>query len=138
AKTYRYRIWNAEILDPFERGYVWHVTADLDLPAMQSAARALEGVHDFAAFQSPGSDTRTTEREISSSHVSRERGRGELLTYEITGSGFLRHMVRAIAGSLVDVGRGRHPAAWLSDVLASRDRRAAGPTAPAEGLFLVS
>ena len=61
-----------------------------------------------------------------------------LLCYEITGNGFLRHMVRAIVGSLVEVGRGRRPVAWIADVLASRDRASAGPTAPPEGLFLVS
>jgi len=61
-----------------------------------------------------------------------------IINVEITGSGFLRHMVRAIAGSLVEVGRGHHPPSWMADVLASRDRGQAGPTAPARGLFLVS
>jgi tRNA pseudouridine38-40 synthase len=61
-----------------------------------------------------------------------------LITYEITGNGFLRHMVRTIVGTLVEVGRGRHPVDWIDDVLASRDRAAAGPTAPAAGLFLVA
>ena len=60
------------------------------------------------------------------------------MSYEITGSGFLRHMVRNIVGSLVEVGRGRRPAGWIEDLLALRDRTAAGPTAPAVGLFLVS
>jgi tRNA pseudouridine38-40 synthase len=61
-----------------------------------------------------------------------------LITYEIAGAGFLRHMVRTIVGTLVEVGRGRRPVAWVSEVLRSRDRAEAGPTAPAEGLFLVS
>ena len=63
--------------------------------------------------------------------------REPLVTYEVRGDGFLRHMVRAIAGTLVEVGRGRHPASWVDEVLASRDRAAAGRTAPAAGLFLV-
>jgi tRNA pseudouridine38-40 synthase len=119
---------------------------------MASAARLLEGRHDFAAFQASGSDTRTTEREVFSSRVRggfdplrlaggpqpfHEMAPG-LITYEIAGAGFLRHMVRTIVGTLVDIGRGRRPAAWTSEVVCSRDRAEAGPTAPAEGLFLVS
>ncbi len=173
AKTYRYRILNGDIASPFERRYAWHVPGALDLDAMRTAARLVEGVHDFAAFQSAGSDVRTTEREISCSRISTtedtldteekslswtgfdlrgprvlrggevgnggEIGNGgALVCYEITGNGFLRHMVRAMAGSLVEVGRGRRPASWMADVLASRDRGRAGPTAPAKGLFLVS
>jgi tRNA pseudouridine38-40 synthase len=164
AKTYRYRILNGDIVSPFERRYAWHVPGALDLDAMRTAARLLEGVHDFAAFQSAGSDVRTTEREITCSQLvttedtedesffrtglhlrvprvlrSGEVGnRGALLFYDVTGNGFLRHMVRAIAGSLVEVGRGRRAPDWMPDVLASRDRARAGPTAPAKGLFLVS
>jgi len=154
AKTYRYRIWNGDVSSPFERRYAWHVPGALDLDAMQAAARILEGVHDFAAFQSTGGETKTTEREILSSRIADGGWRidwsiesaesairnpqSELLAYQIVGTGFLRHMVRAIAGSLVEVGRGRRPPEWLADVLASRDRGIAGPTAPAEGLFLVS
>jgi len=173
AKTYRYRILNGDIASPFERRYAWHVPGALDLDAMRTAARLVEGVHDFAAFQSAGSDVRTTEREISCSRISTtedtldteekslswtgfdlrgprvlrggevgnggEIGNGgALVCYEITGNGFLRHMVRAMAGSLVEVGRGRRPPNWMGDVLASRDRGRAGPTAPAKGLFLVS
>jgi tRNA pseudouridine38-40 synthase len=164
GKTYRYRMWNADVSSPFERRYAWHVPGALDLGAMQTAARILEGAHDFAAFQASGSATQTTERKIISSRFSKSvttedtedtgekslsrtgfnlrvpgvlRG-GELIAYEITGTGFLRHMVRTIVGSLVEVGRGRRPAAWLADVVAARDRGLAGPTAPAEGLFLVS
>jgi tRNA pseudouridine38-40 synthase len=167
AKTYRYRILNGDIASPFERRYAWHVPGALDLDAMKTAARLLEGVHDFAAFQSAGSDVTTTKREISCSRISTTedtedteeksfcrtgphlcvprvlRGGevsngGAVVCYEITGNGFLRHMVRAIAGSLVEVGRGRRPPNWMADVLASRDRGRAGPTAPAKGLFLVS
>ena len=149
AKTYRYRIWNADLINPFERAYAWHVRGPLAIDAMQTAARALEGRHDFASFQAAASARRSTERVVFSSHVfahddSRSAAPGPstgagrcLLTYEISGNGFLRHMVRAIAGSLVDIGRGRRSPEWLSAVVASRDRRQAGPTAPAHGLFLV-
>ena len=143
AKTYRYRIWNADLINPFERAYAWHVPGTLALEARQMAARALEGRHDFASFQSAPSARRSTERVVFSSRVfahddSRgNEGRGCLLTYEISGDGFLRHMVRAIAGTLVDIGRWRRSPEWLSAVVASRDRRQAGPTAPAHGLFLV-
>ena len=156
-KTYRYRICNADVLNPFERHYVWHVAGALDVDAMDAAARSLEGRHDFAAFAAAGGTTRTTERTVMRSRVIRTtpeeqivlaprvlrvlRGgdlhRGDLIVYEITGDGFLRHMVRAIAGTLVEVGRGRWPGEQMREVLASRDRGRAGPTAPAGGLFLV-
>jgi tRNA pseudouridine38-40 synthase len=154
AKSYRYRICNGDVLSPFERRYAWHVPGALDAAAMQAAAQMLEGVHDFAAFQSAGSDVKTTEREVYSSQIVDCRLQidwaiesaesaicnlpSAIITYEITGTGFLRHMVRAIVGSIVEVGRGRHPPEWMAEVLASRNRGRAGPTAPAGGLFLVS
>jgi tRNA pseudouridine38-40 synthase len=149
-KTYRYRICNASVLNPFERHLAWHVAGALDVDAMDTAARALEGRHDFAAFAAAGGSTRTTERTVVRSRVSRTtnlstteglgprvlRG-GDLIVFEITGDGFLRHMVRAIAGTLVEVGRGRWPGGQMGELLASRDRGRAGPTAPPGGLFLV-
>jgi len=156
VKTYRYRIWTGEVLSPFERDAVWHAVGALDVGQMAAAARIVTGRHDFAAFQASGGVTRTTEREVFSSGIVSERSGaggelgsghggalhaghdGELITYEITGNGFLRHMVRNIVGTLVEVGRGRRPAAWMGEVLASRDRARAGPTAPSAGLFLVS
>jgi tRNA pseudouridine38-40 synthase len=140
SKTYRYRIWNGDVVSPFERRFVWHVPGALDVDAMRAAARTLVGRHDFAALQTAGSDVRTTEREILSSEIQSalHDPQSPLLTYEVCGTGFLRHMVRAIAGSLVEVGRGHRPPAWMADVLASRDRGQAGPTAPARGLFLVN
>jgi len=135
SKTYRYRLWNDAVLPPFERRYAWHVIGPLDVNAMQQAAAVLLGSHDFAAFQAADSDAKTTEREIVQSDI--RRLQPALLEYEITGNGFLRHMVRTIVGSLVDIGRGRCPPEWLHDVLSSRDRRQAGRTAPPHGLFLV-
>jgi tRNA pseudouridine38-40 synthase len=135
AKIYRYRIWNAAVLDPFERRYAWHLPGPLDVDAMEAAASFLEGRHDFAGFQASGGGTHTTERTIRTSVVSRT---GALVVYEVAGDGFLRHMVRTIVGTLVDVGRGRWPAEHVRGVLTAADRTLAGPTAPAEGLFLVS
>ena len=139
TKTYRYRLWHADVLCPFERRHAWHLTGPLDVEAMQAAARLLEGRHDFAAFQATGSSVTTTEREVISSQIQSARGTepSALIVYEVTGSGFLRHMVRIIVGSLVEVGRGRRPGDWIASAIASRDRAAAGPTAPPHGLFLV-
>jgi tRNA pseudouridine38-40 synthase len=103
---------------------------------MAAAAGLLEGTHDFAGFQSAGSNVPTTVRTMSASRIV-ERGPG-LVTYEITGDGFLRHMVRSIVGTLVEIGRGRWAPSRIEQVLSSGDRARAGPTAPPEGLFLVS
>ena len=151
SKTYRYRIWNGEAINPFERAYTWHIPAPaLDVDAMTAAARLVEGAHDFAAFQGAGAETHGTDRVVFASRVFRSPGGFEgpagmapgtaahLITYEISGGGFLRYMVRNIAGTLVEVGRGKRPSDWVGDVLASRERARAGPTAPAQGLFLVA
>jgi tRNA pseudouridine38-40 synthase len=134
GKTYRYRICNADVMSPFERQYAWHVFGALDVGAMDAAARLLDGRHDFAAFQTAAGTNRTTERTITSSRVRRD---AHVVLYDISGDGFLRHMVRAIVGTLVDVGRGRRPSDEMREVLLSRDRGRAGSTAPPRGLFLV-
>lgn len=149
-KTYRYQIWSEGPLPPLIRAYAWHVPGPLDVDEMDAAARRLEGTHDFAAFQSVGTDVPDTVRELHSSRVMAVpsdahgvlRGltpaAGHLVVYEVCGSGFLRHMVRSIVGTLVDIGLGRVSSASMQDVLESRDRARAGRTAPAEGLMLVS
>ncbi|HET9360036.1 MAG TPA: tRNA pseudouridine(38-40) synthase TruA, partial [Vicinamibacterales bacterium] len=134
SKTYRYRIRNAPIADPFDRLYTWHVPETLDVDAMRRAAASLVGTHDFAAFQSTGSDTTSTIRTITRSEWQEAPG---VLTYEIAGTGFLRHMVRAIVGTLVEVGRGWRQPASVAALLAGGSRSESGPTAPALGLFLV-
>ena len=142
AKTYHYRIWNRAVLDPFLRAYAWHIPSPaLDVSAMNEAAALLRGRHDFSAFQAAESDAHSPERTVFSSVLTGEPHStqpGCLLTYAISGDGFLRHMVRSIVGTLVEVGRGRQTSSWVGEVLASRDRSRAGRTAPAEGLCLMS
>ncbi|MEM9185754.1 MAG: tRNA pseudouridine(38-40) synthase TruA [Planctomycetota bacterium] len=135
-KTYRYQVHNSRQRPLFDRRYVWHVpTADLDAAAMGQGGAALVGRYDFACFESAGSERSSTVRTVTRLNVARS---GDRVDIEVTGDGFLYNMVRAIAGTLVEVGRGARPAAWVAEVLASRDRSAAGPTAPASGLVLQS
>jgi tRNA pseudouridine38-40 synthase len=135
SKTYRYQLRYGTIADPFERAFVWHLPERLDVSAMTSAAAVLVGTHDFGAFQSAGSDTgRGTIRTVSRSDLRELNGQ---LTYEITGDGFLRHMVRAIVGTLVEVGRGFRNPETITSLLAGGGRGDAGATAPPQGLFLV-
>ncbi|MDA1183756.1 MAG: tRNA pseudouridine(38-40) synthase TruA [Acidobacteria bacterium] len=143
SKTYRYQLRTSPIVSPFERAYVWHVPVALDIDAMQVASQALVGTHDFAAFQSAGSDVTGTVRTITRSVIAERAVSGwqdsvmPLLAYEVCGTGFLRHMVRAIVGTLVEVGRGQRQAASIAALLAGGSRSQAGATAPPQGLFLV-
>jgi tRNA pseudouridine38-40 synthase len=109
---------------------------------MRRAAQRLVGTHDFSAFQSTGTETQGTVRTITYSSFAERPPRPEFLSssvlaYEITGNGFLRHMVRAIVGTLIDVGRGRRSVESMEALLAGASRSAAGATAPPHGLFLV-
>lgn len=138
VKTYRYQVQAGRLLDVFARRYRWFVPYSLDLAAMQSAASGLCGRHDFASFQTAGSLRKSTVRTIHRIDVTgRHQPPFEYYDIEISADGFLYNMVRAIAGSLILVGRGKQPVTWLGEVLAARDRQQAGPTAPAKGLFLV-
>jgi tRNA pseudouridine38-40 synthase len=134
SKTYQYEMRTTPVSTPFDRAYVWHLPEPLDLNAMRQAAAVLVGTHDFAAFQSTGSETSSTVRRLSRSELFAGDG---LLRYEIAGDGFLRHMVRAIVGTLVEIGRGRRPLSTMADLVAGGTRADAGATAPARGLFLV-
>ena len=136
TKTYRYVIRNAPIAMPFERAYVWHLPEPLNIGAMQRAAALVIGTHDFAAFQSVGTTTPDSIRTIVRSGV--VQGDATLLTYEVTGDGFLRHMVRALTGTLVEVGRGWRDPESMRELLDGGRRADAGATAPPHGLFLVS
>jgi tRNA pseudouridine38-40 synthase len=134
GKTYRYQIDNRPVADPFTRAYAWHISQPLDIDAMRAAAAALIGTHDFAGFQSTGSDVATTVRTIARSEMLR---RDRLTVYEVEADGFLRHMVRTIVGTLVEIGRGWRPVEGVAAVLERKSRAAAGATAPAHGLTLV-
>ena len=153
TKTYRYAIWNGAVASPFFRHVVWHVPARLDLDRMAAATQALLGEHDFAAFQGRGSDVLTTVRTILAAEIVEMNlhadqpialsplpgapySDGRLLRFEVTGTGFLRHMVRIIVGTLIDIGRGQLAVEEMAAIIASRDRRRAGQTAPAQGLML--
>jgi len=136
AKRYRYVLWNGPERSPLRRRRAYAVPGRLDVGAMARAARAFEGEHDFAALQSTGSTVRTTVRTVLRCEVAGAPG-GEI-AIEVEGTGFLRHMVRSLAGTLVEVGQGRRPEGSIPALLASRDRARAGPTAPAEGLTLVA
>jgi tRNA pseudouridine38-40 synthase len=139
-KRYRYVVRDEGVRDVFARRYYWHHAQPLDVAAMQRAARALVGRHDFASFQSSGADRVTTVRTVYELSVERKRadyGDGSQIVIEVEADGFLYNMVRAIVGTLVEVGRGAESESWPAEVLAARDRRAGGPTAPPQGLFLV-
>jgi tRNA pseudouridine38-40 synthase len=137
GKRYDYRIVNAPIVSPFIQRYAWHVIPPLDVDAMRQASAALVGQHDFAAFQAAGSSTHTSVRTVRRLEWVAGSGSDTPTVMRVEGDGFLRHMVRTIAGTLVEVGLGRRPPDAVAIILAARDRTLAGPTAPAHGLFMV-
>lgn len=139
AKTYRYRISRAEITSPFLTRYVWHYPYPLDEIAMTAAAAVVVGEHDFTSFAASGPEKGKEEgSKVRTVFTSAWRRTGDELIYEIRGAGFLRHMVRNLVGTFVLVGKGTITRERLREILAARDRSLAGPTAPPEGLALVS
>jgi len=134
SKVYEYRILNRNLRSAFHRGYVWHIPQKLNLREMKKATQNLVGEHDFSSFRSVGSPTRTAVRRVVRAEW--KRGREGFIRFEIEANGFLKQMVRAIIGTLVEVGKGRMNAEEFRKILESKDRKKAGPTAPAHGLFL--
>ncbi len=134
SKIYEYRILNRNLRSAFHRGYVWHIPQKLNLTEMKKATQSLVGEHDFSAFRTVGSPTRTTVRRVIRAEW--KRGRDGLIRFEIEANGFLKQMVRSIIGTLVEIGKGRMKAMEIRKILNSKDRKEAGPTAPAQGLFL--
>ena len=134
SKHYRYRIWNDPVRSPLRARRSWWVRGALDLESMRKALPHVVGEHDFASFQAAGSDVTTTVRRLGRAEMN--AGAGEIVL-DFEANGFLRYMVRNLVGTVVEIGRGRR-APDLAAVLAARDRAAAGPTAPPEGLTLVS
>lgn len=135
VKTYEYRILNRRIALPTERLYAYFCYYNLDVERMREAASCLVGEHDFRSFCSSGSCVEDMVRTIYRLDVHRE---GDCVRIRVSGSGFLYNMVRIIAGTLMQVGTGLIPPERMAEILAARDRRLAGPTAPARGLTLVS
>jgi tRNA pseudouridine38-40 synthase len=133
SRTYVYRIWIRDVPSPFWRRYAWHVRGGLGLADMVEAAATLIGEHDFSSFRAAGCDAVTTVRRVLRSEFARE---ADLLSYTIEATAFLRHMVRNVIGTLVEIGRGRRPAAAIAQLLAARNRTLAAATAPAHGLCL--
>lgn len=136
-KLYRYQIHNSRVRPLLDRRYRWHLPQPLDVAAMQAAAALLVGRHDFASFETTGSERSSTVRTLSHVGVGQGGPAGTEIDIDVCGDGFLYNMVRGIAGTLVEVGRGAREPEWTTEVLAARDRRAAGPNAPALGLVLM-
>jgi len=134
-REYHYLVVSRPVSAPLWSGRAYVISKQLDLPLMRAAAQHLVGIHDFASFGTPAMQGGCTVREIFHLRVVSE---GELIRFEIVGSGFLQHMIRSIVGTLLDVGSGRIGPETMRDVLESRDRRRAAPPAPAHGLYLVS
>ena len=134
GRVYMYRIWNHPFPSAFHRRFSWHVYDSLDLASMQEAIRFLGGEHNFASFQAAGCDAAHPVRRIYGNSLSRE---GDFLVYTVEATAFLRHMVRNIVGTLVEVGRGERSSAAFAALLEAQDRTRAGLTAPPHGLFLV-
>jgi len=134
GKQYRYFVWNHRVMNPLLRRQAWQVPLPLDLPKMRAAARLLLGRHDFRSFAATHTyEIEDTVRTLTRCDVTR---RGPLITFVIEGDGFLYKMCRGIVGTLVQLGRGKFGVADLKRMLAARDRRVAGMTAPACGLVL--
>jgi tRNA pseudouridine38-40 synthase len=135
AKTYQYVINNGKKPSPFLRLYSYHIPRHLNTEAMQDGAQHLVGRHDFSAFRALGTPVKTTVRNLYGIQVSRE---GDLVYIEIRADGFLYHMARMIAGTLIRLGLGKISPLDMNSILASRDSLKGGPAAPARGLFLDS
>lgn len=131
GKRYVYRVLNRAPRDPFDGGTSWHVRGALDLEAMRAAARLLVGEHDFESFRSAHCEAAHARRYLWLLDVTRH---GERVLFDVRGNAFCRNQVRILAGTLVDVGRGRHAPDDVGRMLEARDRTQAGMTAPASGL----
>jgi len=161
GKTYRYAIWSGAPPSPFLRHVVWHVPFPLDATRMSHATEALIGEHDFVAFKGRGTDVITTVRRVLAADIVEMNihtdqpmalsplpstalgtgepvtdGGGKLFRFEISGTGFLRHMVRTVVGTLVDIGRGNMEVDDMRAIIESKDRSRTGQTAPPQGLML--
>ena len=133
SKTYIYRIYNNEPQPPFEHNYSWHIPYKLNLSSMRKAAKKLIGEKDFSAFCASGEERETHIRKINFIKISKKK---KIITVKINANSFLYNMVRIIAGTLIDVGRGKISHRNIKHIIESKDRTQAGQTAPPQGLFL--
>ena len=134
VKTYEYRILNREMPDPLKRKYTWHVSFPLDIDKMREAAEHLKGQHDFRSFCSVHTAVKSTVRTIYTLDIVKS---GDEIIIRISGNGFLYNMVRIIAGTLAEVGRGFRTPEDVRDLLTAKEREQAGATAPPRGLTLI-
>ncbi|WZL72567.1 tRNA pseudouridine(38-40) synthase TruA [Clostridiaceae bacterium 35-E11] len=132
-KKYIYKIWNHLYHDPFNRKYITHITEPLNIDLMKEAADALVGLHDFTSFTTAKSKKKSMVREIYAIDIMKNGNNIEML---FQGNGFLHNMIRIIVGTLIEVGLGRIEVKEVKAILHKKDRKAAGATAPPQGLFL--
>jgi len=133
ARTYRYELLNRPVRAALSAQYVGWFHLPLDVEAMRAAAALLLGEHDFSAFRSAQCQAKTPVRRIHALDIER---RGETIHFVIRANAFLHHMVRNLVGTLVYVGKGKHPPQWVAEILRSRERAHAAPTFGPEGLYL--
>jgi tRNA pseudouridine38-40 synthase len=144
GKSYVYIISTGRIASPFLQKYLWKLPYKLDIGAMREAAACLLGYHDFSAFRGSGCSAKTTLRTLRTAAIEQKAGlefmtlhiNGDFIVFRFEGDAFLRHMVRNMVGTVVEAGRGRMQPGDIAEILLRGDRRLAGPTAPAQGLFL--
>ena len=133
SRTYRYVLYNRAIRPALFAGRAGWFHLPLDLEKMREAAKCLVGEHDFSSFRSAECQAKSPVRIVQSVAI---RASGAYFLFDVTANAFLHHMVRNVIGSLVYVGKGKHPPAWMGELIKARDRSRAAPTFPAEGLYL--
>ena len=134
SKTYRYIINNSEMGTAIYRDLEYHFPIKLDVDKMKKAAKYFEGEHDFKGFKASGTSSKSSVRTIYEANVEKQ---GDKIIIELTGNGFLYNMVRIISGTLLDVGLDKIKPEEISEIIESKDRKRAGRTLPAHGLYLV-
>ncbi len=135
-KTYQYRILNRELPVAIGRQYAWHIRRPLDITAMRRALSYIIGEHDFSSFEGTGSPQNSSVRHVLQVEI--HETPDARIFFDITASGFLKHMVRNIVGTLVEIGLGKREPEDMGQILEAKDRSRAGATAPPQGLFLIS
>jgi tRNA pseudouridine38-40 synthase len=138
GKHYRYLVLARPDRAPRWAARTWHVPFPIEVGAIHEASSALIGEHDFASFRAAGCSAKSTMRRIEEVAITRPADEPDLIAFDVRGNAFLRHMVRIVVGTLIDVGQGRLPPAQLAEIIVARSREAAGQTAPAHGLELLA